>query len=490
NFALQFRQPQFPSVTAIAIGERKLEGARGRERERDWAQMVNADEEKKQVVEHSVKKPTEERGGRGESSFLNNNYSSGSKEEGELTASDNDVNDRNVCSTDQLTSSVAAPLERQVHVDTVNKNSQDTQAEKNTSSSKMGCSIDVPSSAPHESAHLKSSKKNREHFVPFLISFSDESGSDCENSGRKKISASKNRTVAEDKFIKPPAPAPRRPQKLQKITRNEAKLMPSKGAVSQNVSSLLTKPNGGTCGNAARLHSFTKLNNPNKVANLDHGKRANVHLNSSKLHDLRQMIAIRENQLNLEKLQNTKKLTSASCRDVNVVSKRNLVVRASRETTNDNLRELQEPDKKRQKIISPNPSWGFSNSHEIMSMVIGSEKCALKDSDQLEPADHSSPGEKYPSCSVIAGQLKQKEYRGASSSTNPSLTLKNGIDTVRNLNQSSSNSSKEIASKAANKLVLWISFSFLVLHFLALVVWTMDYLEACDNGQWVRMGRK
>ncbi|TMW93488.1 hypothetical protein EJD97_011585 [Solanum chilense] len=412
--------------------------------------MANIDEERKQVIKHSVKKLTEERGGRGESSFLNNNNSSGSKEEGELTASDND--DRNVCSTDQLTSSVSAPLERQVHVDTVNGNSQDTQAGKNTSSSKMGCSIDAPSSTPHESAHLKSSKKNREHFVPFLISFSDESGSDCENSGRKKISASKNRTFAEDKFIKPPAPAPRRPQKLQKITRNEAKLMPSKGAVSQNVSSLLTKPNGGTYGNAARLHSFTKFNNSNKVATLDHGKRANVRLYSSKLHDLRQMIAIRENQLNLERLQNTKKLTSASCRDVNLVNKRNLVVRASRETTNDNLRELQEPDKKRKKIVSSNPSWGFSNSHEIMSMVIGSKKCALKDSCQLEPAEHSSPGEKYPSSSVIAGQLKQKEYQGASSSTNPSLTLKDGIDTVRNLNQSSSNSSKEIASKAANKL--------------------------------------
>lgn len=303
-------------------------------------------------------------------------------------------------------------------------------AEKNTSSSKMGRSIDAPSSTPHESAHLKSSKKNREHFVPFLISFSDESGSDCENSGRKKISASKNRTFAEEKFIKPPAPAPRRPQKLQKITRNEAKLMPSKGAVSHNVSSLLTKPNGGTYGNAARLHCFTKFNNSNKVATLDHGKRANAHLNSSKLHDLRQMIAIRENQLNLERLQNTKKLTSASCRDVNLVNKRNLVVRASRETTNDNLRELQEPDKKRKKIVSSNPSWGFSNSHEIMSMVIGSKNCALKDSCQLELADHSSPGEKYLSCSVIAGQLKQKEYQGASSSTNPSLTLKDGTHTL------------------------------------------------------------
>lgn len=93
NFGLQFRQPKFPSVTAIAIGERKLERA---ERERDWAQMANIDEERKQVIKHSVKKLTEERGGRGESSFLNNNNSSGSKEEGELTASDNDVNISNL----------------------------------------------------------------------------------------------------------------------------------------------------------------------------------------------------------------------------------------------------------------------------------------------------------------------------------------------------------------------------------------------------------
>lgn len=55
--------------------------------------MVNIDEEKEQFVVHSVKKTNEERGGRGESSFPNNkNNSSGSKEEGELSASDNDVN--------------------------------------------------------------------------------------------------------------------------------------------------------------------------------------------------------------------------------------------------------------------------------------------------------------------------------------------------------------------------------------------------------------
>lgn len=36
--------------------------------------------------------------------------------------------DQNICSTDQLTSTSAAPLEQQVHIDTVNENSQDTQA--------------------------------------------------------------------------------------------------------------------------------------------------------------------------------------------------------------------------------------------------------------------------------------------------------------------------------------------------------------------------
>ncbi|MCD9642622.1 hypothetical protein HAX54_029506 [Datura stramonium] len=418
-------------------------------------------------MEHPGKKPTEEGGGRGDSSFRNNNNSSGSREEGELSASDND--DQNVCSDDQLTISDAAPLEQQVHIGTVNENFQDIQAEKMTSSSKMGYSIDVPSRTPQEAAHMKSSKKNREHFVPFLISFSDDSGSDCENSGQKKISASKNRTLAADKFIKPPAPAPRRPEKLQKITRK----MPSKGDVSHKVSSLLSKPSGGTSENAGHLHSFRKFNNSNVAATLDHGKRANVHLNSSKLRDLRQLIAIRENQLNLERLQNTKKLTSASCRDVNLGNKSNLVVRASRETTCDSLQELKEPEKKRQKIVPPDPSLGFSNSQEIMPMVIGSEKCALKDSNQLEPVDHSSHGEKYPSCSVIAGQLKQKEYQGSSSSANPSLTLKDGIDAVRNHNQSSSNSSKEVASKAANKLVLFISFSFLVLRYHKLVAYEL-----------------
>ncbi|XP_016572157.1 uncharacterized protein LOC107870220 isoform X2 [Capsicum annuum] len=400
-----------------------------------------------QHKDHSVEKSTEEGRGRGNSS--------GSKEEGELSASEND--DQSDCFPDQLTSSDAAPLDQHVHIDTMNENFQDTQAgltsyfaEKNTSSSKKGCSIDVPSRNSQESAHLKSSKKSREHFVPFLISFSDDSGSDCENSGQKKISASKNRTLAADKFIKPPAPAPRRPQKSQKITRNVAK-MPNKEA--HKVSSLLTKPNGGTYGNAAHMHSLRKFNNSNMVATFDHGKRTNVHMNSSKLHDLRQLIALRENQLNLERLQNTKQLTSASHRDANFVNKRNLVVRASRETTHDNLQGLKEPDKKRQKIVSPNPSWGFSNSQEMMSVVIGSEKCAIKDSNHPQPTDHSSHGEKYPSCSVITGQLKQKEYQGSSSSTNPSLTLKDGIDAARNHNQSSSNSSKEVASKAANKLV-------------------------------------
>ncbi|CAN4090114.1 unnamed protein product [Withania somnifera] len=400
--------------------------------------MANLNEPKEQFLQPSIRNPT------------NNNNNSSASREGELSASEND--DQNVCSADQPMSSNAIPLEQQVQIDAVNENSQDTQAEKITSSRKMGCSIDVPSKTPQESAHLKSPKKNREHFVPFLISFSDESGSDSENSGQKKLSASKNRTLAADKFIKPPAPPPRRPPKLQKISRNEAKLMPNKGAVSHKVSSLLTKPNGGTYGNARHMHSLRKFSNSDKVATLDHGKRANVHLNSSELHDLRQLIAIRENQLNLEKLQKTKKSTSASCRDVTLVNKRNSVVRASREATYDNLQELKEPDEKRQKVALPNTSWRSSNSQEDMSMVIGSEKCALKDSGQLELADHSSHGEKYPSSSVIVGQMKQKEYQGSSSSTNPSLTLNYGIDAIRNHNQSSCNSSKEVASKAANQL--------------------------------------
>ncbi|XP_009798389.1 uncharacterized protein [Nicotiana sylvestris] len=408
--------------------------------------MENIDEQSENVVQHPMENPSEEGGGvRGESSFLKND-SSETREEGELSSYDD--GDQNICSTDQLTSTSAAPLEQQVHIDTVNENSQDTQAEKCTSSSKMGCSIDVPSGTLPESDHPKSSKKNREHFVPFLISFSDDSGSECENSGQKKISVSKNRTSAADRSNKPPAPASRRSHKLHKITRKDANLMSRKGPASS-----FTKIKGGTYGNVGHLHSMRNFNNSNKVAILDHRKKTNVHSNSSELHDLRHLIAIRESQLNLKRSQNTTNLTSASCRDRNLVNKRNLVVRASKETTYDYLQELKEPDNKRQKIVSENPSWGFSNSQEITSMVIRSEMCALKDSDQLERADDSSHGEKYPTCSVLAGQLKQNEYQGCASSANPPLSLKDGIDAVRNHNQNFNNSSKEVASKAANKLV-------------------------------------
>ncbi|XP_019254276.1 PREDICTED: uncharacterized protein LOC109233004 isoform X2 [Nicotiana attenuata] len=407
--------------------------------------MENIDEQSENVVQPPMENPSEEGGVRGESSFLKND-SSESREEGELSSYDD--GDQNVCSTDQLTSTSAAPLEQQVHIDTVNENSQDTQAEKCTSSSKMGCSIDVPSGTLPESDHPKSSKKNREHFVPFLISFSDDSGSECENSGQKKISVSKNRTLAADRSNKPPAPAPRRSHKLHKITRKDANLMSRKGPASS-----FTKIKGGTYGNVGHLHSMRNFNNSNKVAMLDHRKKTNVHSNSSELHDLRHLIAIRESQLNLKRSQNTKNLTSASCRDRDLVNKRNLVVRESKETTYDYLQELKEPDNKRQKIVSEDPSWGFSNSQEITSMVIRSERCALKDSDELERADDSSHGEKYPTCSVLAGQLKQNEYQGSASSANPPLSLKDGIDAVRNHNQSFSNLSKEVASKAANKLV-------------------------------------
>lgn len=191
--------------------------------------------------------------------------------------------------------------------------------------------------------HRKKFEKNR---VPFVISFSDDdSGSDSEDYRRKNASEARNNTfgVARSRRL----PAASSSKMLAGNTRKEAishrKVSPGRTSISSMMKTgrLLSK-NGGQVNNIIS-------NNKNK-AEQEHGRNQNVHLNSSKLQDLRQLIAIRENELK-RKVDKKKESPSGPCKNDSATNLSSGVTKICREAYVDfGQYEVKEPERKRLKF--------------------------------------------------------------------------------------------------------------------------------------------
>lgn len=182
-----------------------------------------------------------------------------------------------------------------------------------------------------QSNNRKGTEKNR---VPFVISFSDDdSGSDSEEHMENTIeSDDMTRGVMENRKL-PISVGNRNPQIVQKFAKTNTKV-PKKLSVSRTFLSSMNRVNGTSSkNNNGNTFHIKKSNAPskNKVG-------PNVHINSSKLQDLRQLIAIRENEL---------KKASSSIKNMNP---KGTVVR-SRDSTE--VMEPKEPEKKRLKVTEP-----------------------------------------------------------------------------------------------------------------------------------------
>lgn len=191
----------------------------------------------------------------------------------------------------------------------------------------------VASRTSVQSNNRKSTEKNR---VPFVISFSDDdSASDSEEHMKENTIGSDDitRGVMEKRKF-PISVGNGNPQMLQKTTK-----IPKKLSVSRTFLSSMNRVNGTSSKNNNGNTFHIKKSNPptkNKTG-------PNIHINSSKLQDLRQLIAIRENELK----------SKASSAIKNITAHMNSKSTAVRSRDSTELVEPKEPEKKRLKVNEP-----------------------------------------------------------------------------------------------------------------------------------------
>lgn len=275
----------------------------------------------------------------------------------------------------------------------------------------------LSSQASHESNCYKNSDKNRGSFVPFVISFSDDdSGSDSEDTRQRNTLETGSRSLSLDKSRKPPQAAAtvRRPKKLEKVMQNEAKMMRKMPLSQTFVSSLpkisgTTSKSGGSSLNVRNHNNFKKTTGPSLVRN------TNAILDNSKLQDLRQLIAVRENELKLKSAQQSRNIFSTKCRDPCVTVSGNAMTSERRATDGENLhRELREPSNKLQRISEDCSSQMVQNIQVIDTAV--AEMSMLENCDQPGQGDRNSHNEKFSSgepCTGLGLNHSENENQGS-----------------------------------------------------------------------------
>ncbi|KAK3034423.1 hypothetical protein RJ639_033694 [Escallonia herrerae] len=199
------------------------------------------------------------------------------------------------------------------------------------------------------------SEKNR---VPFVITFSDgESGSDSEEHGHGKATETRGKMIAVDGSRRPSTPLLAKSHILHRATRNDTKVMPRNVSLSRTSVSSVKKFNGTWRGPlpSEQRYSVKNFISVNKSkGGREHGSNKNVHLNSSKLQDLRQLIAIRENEIKIKAARKDEKSASGSSRNCYGTNVDSDSTKVARETSADLLQfEPKEPDRKRLKVYQP-----------------------------------------------------------------------------------------------------------------------------------------
>ncbi|KAK2978097.1 hypothetical protein RJ640_009261 [Escallonia rubra] len=270
------------------------------------------------------------------------------REEGELSSSDNDEYPGG--SASQLTESVSIePKSAQVKPESARAEQESVRV------APVSNDIQPVKGGNAGQPNQRKSEKNR---VPFVITFSDgESGSDSEEHGHGKGTETRGKTIAVDGSRRPSAPLLAKSHILLRATRNDTKITPRNVSLSHTSVSSVKKFNGAWRGPlpSDQRYSVKNFNSVNKSkGGREHGSNKNVHLNSSKLQDLRQLIAIRENEIKLKAARKDEKSASGSSRNSYGMNLDSDSTKVSRETSADLLQfEPKEPDRKRLKVHQP-----------------------------------------------------------------------------------------------------------------------------------------
>lgn len=359
------------------------------------------------------------------------NNSLKSREEGELSSSETD--DFPGGSVSRFCDSVPAQREP-VQIAATNKSTQLVLTGKSALTGNATSSVGVNSRTYVHPTHRKGPEKNR---VPFVISFSDDdSGSEPEEYQQGKSVEFRGNTREVDGSRRPPTSL-EKSQMSRGSAGNDTSKMPRKMSLSRTFVSSMTRINGSSSRNGGNLSVGlrSRLKNASTLNKTKAGQ--NVLLNSSKLQDLRQLIAIRENELKLKAAKHKNEIASASCKDQTVLNLKNDAMR-NRDSV-DFLHFESEGQKKRLKVGEPHSSTLNSDDRldrpAIMSML-ASEKSALQKFGQQGGDDHRSCNKEILSGTTrpSATQRKKQAKKHDISSAN----LPNGTDVITNSRQCNS----------------------------------------------------
>lgn len=193
-----------------------------------------------------------------------------------------------------------------------------------------------------------------------VISFSDDdSGSGEEDLGRRKsLASNQNKTTGTVKSQKLLPKSTAKSSKSWKRTNNAPKVIPNKLFLNQTSKVSATKMRGansrvfGPSSFDQRLQARNSYVLANRnLATRGRGQEQGDLLNTSRLQDLRQQIAIRENELKMKSAQLSKEWNSCQRKDQNHMPQSNVAFRKSSSILAEPANvKLKEPEKKRLKV--------------------------------------------------------------------------------------------------------------------------------------------
>ncbi|CAO2826143.1 unnamed protein product [Amaranthus hypochondriacus] len=228
-----------------------------------------------------------------------------------------------------------------------------------------------------------------------VIKFSDDddSGSDDEERSRENSLVFGRPPLALNSNRRPPVLPHVKMQTVSQATKNERKIIPRKVSSSRtfNLSATKTLEHNVRSGASALVDQRSRFKNSNAAVrtleNTDAGCSKNLSMSTSKLEDLRQKIAARENELKLKQVQHNMENVAEPCRDSNLMGLRK--VSSKCKSVPVDVQTLpKEPDRKR---LKTNAS-GVAVSCSLSDWVSLPKNAALLMNTTTDPPERSHPG--------------------------------------------------------------------------------------------------
>ncbi|XP_057523501.1 uncharacterized protein LOC130803319 isoform X3 [Amaranthus tricolor] len=190
-----------------------------------------------------------------------------------------------------------------------------------------------------------------------VIKFSDDddSGSDDEERSRENPLVFGRPPLALNTNRRPPVLPHVKMQTVSQATKNERKVIPRKVSSSRtfNLSATKTLEHSVRSGASALVDQRSRFKNSSAAVrtleNTDAGCSKNLSMSTSKLEDLRQKIAARENELKLKQVQHNMENVAEPCRDPNLMGLRKVFSSKCKSVPVDVQTLPKEPDRKRLK---------------------------------------------------------------------------------------------------------------------------------------------